>query len=124
MKRNVVLVLLSMIFVSGCATPYKQFSFDMPAGGYKDSKIEGNRHKVSFFGNGHSKPEQVDKYWNRRANELCPNGFKLLAIEQKTEQFKLKSNSDLYIGHFNMTVPVKIDKAFNTPYAEGEIECL
>lgn len=70
-----VLALTCILLITGCATGYQKYSW---AGGYKDKSVGDNKYLVEYYGNGTTSPQTVDEFWNKRASEVCPNGFNVL----------------------------------------------
>lgn len=124
LNQNRLFLLFIPVFLASCAlsTPYKSFDMKFPAGGYTEEKRGEQNYYITFSGNGHSKAEEVNTFWNRRANELCPNGFKLISRNSQIFHADVKEQGEIYIGYVGVPVPVTV--SIDVPYAEGEIECL
>ena len=75
-------------------------------------------YMVEFSGNGHSDMATVIRFWNRRANELCPNGFALL--EQNEHVTHVTSKTDIPVAP-GLFVPYIHN--FVTPTVSGKIKC-
>jgi hypothetical protein len=78
-----------------CATPYqayRSFSLTGRVGGYQDFPINGadrGRYFVSFNSNPYTRETQVLEGWHRRASELCPKGYEVVAIRCRCTEFIL-----------------------------------
>jgi len=77
MKKLIIIICIASI--SGCATGYKKYGL---TGGYKDSALDDGNIKLDYIGNGSNSIDQVSEFWNRRAVELCPNGFEKVQFEE------------------------------------------
>jgi hypothetical protein len=76
MKRNILILAaigLSALVLGACETPtpYQPLSKDSAhSGGYSEAKIEGDRWRVTFQGNGLTSRQTVEDYLLYRAAEL------------------------------------------------------
>ena len=71
MKSIYYIVFFSSIgCLSGCATGYKEKNI-WDGLGYEDKQVSEGIYEVSFLGNAYTDPEDVKKFWYRRASELC-----------------------------------------------------
>jgi len=71
-------VLVSLLAVAGCATPYQSKGF---TGGYSEVQLDENVFKVSFRGNGYTSKERAANFALLRAGEVAlRNGFKYFII--------------------------------------------
>lgn len=66
-----IYVIASCFVLTSCATGYKEYGI---LGGYKETKIETNVYQLSYLGNGSNTPQVVEKFWHKRASELCKGG--------------------------------------------------
>ncbi|RZM84335.1 hypothetical protein C3B51_04285 [Pseudoalteromonas rubra] len=98
----------AVLLMIGCATPYKKNGV---GGGYDDWDLGGGVHRVAFHGNGHSTPEQVNKYWHRRAAELCVSGYEVIELSTHSNELSISGehSSSLSSAH-DVTVPIQIGK--------------
>lgn len=70
--KNVFLLFVLSILVSGCATPYQKKDFwNYTLGGYEDSRIGEKKYSLKYVGSIQTKMESIKKMWHRRAKELC-----------------------------------------------------
>ncbi len=73
-----IYILLAIICLSGCATPYKPNGL---WGGYSDMALNQDTYKVSFRGNGFTSAETTQDYLLRRSAELTlQKGYKYFVI--------------------------------------------
>jgi len=102
---KVTVVLLGIILLTACATGYQPHTW---SGGYKDKQIGEDHYYVEYFGNGTTSAETVNLYWDRRAKELCPNGYtEVISKEGK--------NNSVAVGTAGVS--------FDHPWKKAEIEC-
>jgi hypothetical protein len=113
--------LLLLLAACSASTPYQRFGEGIVAGGYSEVSHDQGMYTLTFSGNGHSTMEQVVTYWNRRANELCPNGFNVLSKKGGIGQGSFDSSALLPVG--NILVPVSSTTEVNIPHLHGEIKC-
>jgi len=61
--------------LAGCetATPYQPLKPGSSAGGYSETKLEGDRWRITFAGNSMTSRETVETYLLYRAAELTVN---------------------------------------------------
>ena len=79
---------ISSLLLINCSTPYQPKGM---LGGYTDKQLDENCYKVSFWGNQHSKPEDVDKYLMYRCAELSlEKGYDYFVIIDKERDFTKK----------------------------------
>jgi hypothetical protein len=64
------LLILSIIFLTSCATHYGISGF---RGGYSEIKIDEHTYDVSFNGNGYTSGEQIKRYFLYRCSEITLN---------------------------------------------------
>lgn len=84
--RRVVLGIACAAAMSSCGTSYHRFEFVPFSGmmGYEDFPVTGvqmGRHYISFTANPYTSETTVLAHWNRRAAELCPDGYKVESIK-------------------------------------------
>ena len=103
MNRSVVVVLLAGLTAS-CATGYHPKGF---SGGYEEKELGEQRFEVAFFGNGITSKHVVLEYWQRRAGELCANGYTVIRQDP---------------GSSNVTAPSGAISVAH-PWMKGEIQC-
>ena len=93
------------LLLSGCATGYQEYTW---SGGYKDKELGENHYYVEYLGNGTTSTDTVNKYWDARAKELCPNGYTEITSE-------LGKNNSFAMGAAGVT--------FDHPWKKAEIKC-
>lgn len=98
------LVLISFV-LSGCATPYQAHTW---SGGYKDKKVGENHYLVEYYGNGTTSVTMLKEFWNRRATEVCPNGYDVLT------QDKGATDGGIFLGGIT---------SIEHPWLKAEIAC-
>ncbi len=75
--RNVVLFLV-VVALAGCATAYKPDGY---GGGFSETRLDTSLFKVSFQGNGWTKPERAEDMALLRSAELTiRNGFNYFVV--------------------------------------------
>jgi len=62
------LVIAGLLFLSACATAYQEKGF---SGGYTELPLGNNLYKVSFDGNGYTRPQRAADFALLRAAELA-----------------------------------------------------
>lgn len=73
-----ILVLVTAIFLSGCATPYKAVGL---MDGYREIQLATDVYRITFGGNGYTSPERTQDFAMLRASELAlQQGFTHFAI--------------------------------------------
>lgn len=65
-----------ILALSACATPYQKKGF---LGGYSETKIGPEMYSITANGNGYTSLADVQQMTLKRAYELCPNGYSILA---------------------------------------------
>jgi len=92
MKYLYFCIISSFVFLAlSCSTPYQPKGL---LGGYTDNKLYENCYKVSFWGNQHTNPEDVDKYLMYRCAELAQEkGYDYFAIISEKRDNKRQQNS-------------------------------
>lgn len=128
-----LIITLSVIFIFGCAspTPYQnvRLAGDGSGGGYEEHMIPSEedvyRYHLSFNANNHTKIETVVEYWNRRASELCVNGYKIERIraEMNKATIDIESSFDFYHEGIIIQIPIDIKKDVKSPSVNGQIFC-
>ena len=69
-----ILLLIPLLILAGCATPYQQSSL---LGGFKEVRLSENSFRVTFKGNGYTSSDKAANYCLLRCAELCiENGYK------------------------------------------------
>ncbi len=80
--RN-ILVILALVLLVGCATPYERNSFN---GGFSDTQISANMFKVYFEGNSNTSAERASDFLLLRSAELTlREGYKYFTVQDKKE---------------------------------------
>ncbi len=120
-----LIIIVVMINVSGCSTPYKESGF---MGGYTDSKIGEGQYLVTFTGNGYTSMGQAKQYALRRASEVCSNdGYsKYIIVDSKDQTVSRASPTSFNCATRgnNTTCTEQVSNFPNTyPYAEFVIKC-
>jgi hypothetical protein len=105
-KSTVILIL--GILLTGCDTVYQAMSWD---GGYESRQIANNHYWIKYTGNSTTQANWVLLSWQRRAQELCNNNYKVLKIEAPQT---LSDNQPIIQTPLNRHNPIVI----------GEILCL
>lgn len=109
--KEFVIVLFSLILLTGCATKYQSVGF---TGGYSETKLGENIFQVTFEGNGYTSTTRANDLALLRASELAiTNGYKYFII---TSSFSDSSN-------FAYSTPKVYNTTFNgnsaTTYSSG-----
>jgi len=67
-----------LLLLINCSTPYQPKGI---LGGYSEKQLDNNCYEVSFWGNQHTNPDDVDKYLLYRCAELSQDkGYEYFAI--------------------------------------------
>jgi len=66
-----VSILMSVLLLAGCETPYQRKEGNWSMGGYEDAHIRDNVYYVNITTNGWTSPVKAAEYFHRRAKELC-----------------------------------------------------
>jgi hypothetical protein len=73
-----LLVVLSLLSLAGCVTPYAASGW---TGGYQDQQISANSYRVTFTGNGNTSKDMVWNYWIYRCAQLTQQkGFEIMVL--------------------------------------------
>ena len=76
--RKISLLLLLVLFLSGCATPYQKYGL---SGGYSDTQLQKDVFRVGFNGNAYVSKGTVQNYLLRRCAEVTiENGYDYFVI--------------------------------------------
>lgn len=79
MRYAITVVLLLLVFLTGCATPYQPAGI---RGGYDDYRAgAGGAIMVTFQGNGYTSESAVLKMWHRRAAEVCGGSDRYIVLD-------------------------------------------
>lgn len=82
---------IAIFILINCSTPYQPKGI---LGGYTDKQLDENCYSVSFLGNQHTKPEDVDKYLMYRCAELSQEkGYDYFVIIDKERDFTKQRQS-------------------------------
>ena len=83
--RKVLFIVLSIVFVMGCATPYKK-AINPYSEGYYDTLLQESVYDVTFNANSETNIKQVKDYVLLRAAEVClENNYKTFYIVSKED---------------------------------------
>ena len=104
--RNLSKTIFALLILAGCATPYQEKGL---MGGYTDFETQPGVYYVSFQGNPALHKEGTVRYWHRRADEICPNGYKIVSQSSESEVIILPNPNFINI--------------VNKPRVEGYITC-
>jgi uncharacterized protein YceK len=78
LRSVVMVVVLCMVALSGCATVYQPLAF---SGGYSDLQLAASKYRVTFQGNGYTSRERVvDMLLLRAADLTLANGRSHFAV--------------------------------------------
>ena len=104
------------LFLTGCTSSYQALS-STKGPGYKEQRLNPDelpaRYLLSYQGGNMDGKQLVTDFWQRRAGELCPNGYKIVQHEQ-------------HIHHGKVRVPINgimQDIPTQKMVDRGEIEC-
>ena len=101
--------------ISGCATStYQSFNDDIAGVGYKDSKVDEGKYKISFYGLENDKYEDPEVFWHQRAAELCANKQYTSRIERKEQK-----NTVVRVSGY-----AAYPETIVIPYVTGEASCI
>ncbi len=109
--KEFIIVLFSLILLTGCATKYQSVGF---TGGYSETKLGENIFQVTFEGNGYTSTTRANDLALLRAAELTiENGYKFFII----------TNSITDSTNFAYSTPKVYNTTFNrnsaTTYSSG-----
>lgn len=79
---KLVLAILFVLTVQGCAESYGAKITPQSNHGYSEVKKGQDTYLLSYEGTTRQSFELIDQYWMKRANELCPNGIDVLRKRQ------------------------------------------
>ena len=111
-KYSLLFAILPIV-VSSCVsnpTPYQPLDDN---GGYKEEKQSNGSYKLLYVGNLQVDLTTVEKYWLRRANELCGN-------EGYTHEF---TKTTELITHTEESGAFKVTKVMQLPSLTGNVIC-
>ena len=92
----------------GCDTAYQPMGWD---GGYEDKLLSHKHYWLKYQGNSTTPDQWVKDSWQRRAGELCANGFSILKLQG------IDTNAQKALD-LNQVIFKK-----RNPLIEGEIKC-
>ena len=95
-KKQISKRALTMLFalaVQGCAESYSAKITPQPNHGYSEVKKGQDTYLLSYEGTTRQSFELIERYWMRRANELCPNGLEVLRKRQLKKQGSIRTPS-------------------------------
>lgn len=116
---KIIITTATLLLISACnSTPYKPNGL---GGGYQEKMIAENKYELYFFGNGHSKIEEVKQLWGRRAMELCSGGY--IASGEKTDFANTEVLSEADIPVAGIFIPMKNKTTISVPWKTGIIDC-
>jgi hypothetical protein len=87
---RLVLVLVLMLALVGCATSYESAT--------RHESIGPRAYLVTGDGNGFTSRSEITAYTYRRANELCPMGFDVIDADRSTVPSHLRRRQDIHHG--------------------------
>ena len=93
-------VLLTICATTGCAVPYQKadpYGMLRTGLGYVDKKLNQSEYLLEYHGDGISTYADVLPLFQRRASELCPNGYttdvhKIIRADSQFKEFKCLAN--------------------------------
>ena len=74
--------MLFALAVQGCAESYSAKITPQSNHGYSEVKKGQDTYLLSYEGMSSQSFELIERYWMKRANELCPNGIDVLRKRQ------------------------------------------
>ena len=114
MLKNVVIigvfVTVTLSFV-GCT--YKESKAGLSKIGYEEKLLDDGTYKLTYYGSGFSKHDDIVKLWHKRAEELCV-GQK---YESDTKEEHWTSNS------YTVLPPFFFKSKSSAPSIEGTLRC-
>ena len=113
MKQLIIITFLATLF--GCAgAPYEQYS-SWGSKGYKDAPLGGDKHEVSFYGDGRDDAMKVKSMFLRRSAELAKNSNKKgFCIIEQTPGHRMNggSNWPYHQGVIRLSDKVEADSCY------------
>jgi hypothetical protein len=70
MDSKALVLLMAVVILNGCSS-YKPLEDGVFKVGYKETKLENGGYLLTYYGSDHDNEEDVEKFWHRRARELC-----------------------------------------------------
>jgi hypothetical protein len=70
MDNKALILLMTVVIINGCSS-YKPLEDGVFKVGYKETKLENGGYLLTYYGSDHDNEEDVEKFWHRRARELC-----------------------------------------------------
>lgn len=81
--KKMLIVLTSILAISGCSTGYQKYGF---SGGYKDMKLSNNSYMIEYNSNAYTDHGTNVKHALRRAAELTKtSGYKYFKVEKVSD---------------------------------------
>jgi len=102
-----------VILVSGCAIPYAKKGTQGFKGGYDDKKIGDEHYAIEIEGNGYTSYELAERFFHKRAAELC---------EGKPYKHSFRRTTTQYT-HRYFTVQAAGATYHVFPVVVGEVQC-
>lgn len=130
MKKPIILTLLlvALLNAGGCATGYQKATAFSITGGFRETDLGRNVHRVSFSANGYTTAETAQCFWLYRCAELTLekgfDGFEILSDIRLTrtvspyEAFGLPEPKYHQAQYYPIFIPME---TANKPYFEADI---
>lgn len=106
---------LTVLMLSGCATPYKQEGF---SGGFSETQLDRNMFSVSFRGNGYSSPERVNEMALLRSADIAlEHGYLYFVVLENNS----RTSEGVYVTPMSSTTTRLPNGMATTSYAGGQV---
>jgi hypothetical protein len=113
MKYKALALLMGVLIISGCSS-YKPLEDGVFKVGYKETRLEDGGYLLTYYGSDHDNEEDVEKFWHRRARELCsPAEYEV--VKGHAGEWK----SDGYV----LLPPIIVAAENANPVFSGEVHC-
>jgi hypothetical protein len=119
--KKLLIILLIVLFVQGCATGYRSEGF---LGGYSEIQLDKNVYKVSFKGNAYVSQEKAANFTLLRCAELTlDNGYKYFVIINANSHVKNSTYTTPTISETTGTITQGETHNISKPSSSNTIVC-
>jgi hypothetical protein len=73
--NKLLVALFVALTIQGCAESYSAYEATRGHHGYSEQTLDDGRIMLRYYGTTRHSHEEIEVFWEHRANELCPNGF-------------------------------------------------
>lgn len=115
-NRQLIGLCFLSVFITACSSNYQAKNVTQSGGGYQETLLNTGkpaRFMLVYHGSINAERKLNTQYWHQRANELCPQGYRVLDHSQYIVEGVMQSKTS-----GNM-----VALAERSPVDDGEIIC-